>query len=1081
MEEPVEADNAGSGDAGGGGGGGGAGSPRASTELHSELRVRAGLGGNVAASLVEVIAKPVEEERRGPGRSALAWDQHVASFLRRRGVGGIAPAHAERLKKSHSSGSIVQYSVAREGTLFTSDDEDEASPAKLNGHETAPAAAARFANGTRNRHKPGADEDTEDEDTAYAHAHIAVARVAEPPLLRDCSADSLIPETLLGPGRARNPLALDEDIGATTPGSASQASSGIDDTSTEGEDNISLQKSEDSRPQPLHTRSSLQLDERLVRERSRQFPGSRMTGVGIMSGSRNDVGVSSVSLRLDDEEDSDFDLGEYDSSASPDVMRAKSLASPRALGGPEMFDFDIMKRKTRIKPSKKLDRPSVRKGQMWTVRVLLFPLFLSWWSGKLKTRWLIVSLMVYMMQLSATTLYWLSPEEPSEVTRYEIVSSLILLLVVAFMLGHCAAVSNAVTTALKKEREDVPPAAGAQANEASAFRPDVAQALEKQRQQRQRQQQQQQMLQRRLQQRQQAEQLGNAQQARGQGLRQPRQNGGSRMPNRSSTAFSVGSVKYVTDHDDYDEEDDSISSDEEEQTDLDEVQNKKDSLEGLGRPLSQKTVTSARSAAPALGLRAGGGTLSGDDERPEQAGAASNAEGRARPISNSSAKSSASSPPSTRADASHLAPPVRGPDILHLGSGSAARRRPRLMHKTSSVRSLLWSSAGPQESTLSVSDVRNRIYERISMSKLDRTRVRIADISVLAMAALPTLFRCAESVLPALCWFADQPESAALLSFGGFDTFLQESVCAPALLQTNGTTNMGSGSINITSRVAQGGLDTTTDPLVCYIADQERCEHTMLEAMIAAASKRYDKQAIFISFSSMLATLFLLAIFFQFVVIAEEIFRRRLLYAKYFGQLTSSRRSQKARLPHFRLNRVNHIRVWLDLRNDSREAHNSTYQFGDAAANTLVIVTLTVVARVCLRLFSGAWSFQRLDDWATLLLSTTFSIFMYRFMNLASDTQKKYNASARVLYTEQLNIYIQLFANPANKEELVACNNMLKIAIKLLSSESKPGKDAYKAILLNPVVYNLFRVTILSAMGTMSSDVLGFKVRLWKI
>ena len=119
-----------------------------------------------------------------------------------------------------------------------------------------------------------------------------------------------------------------------------------------------------------------------------------------------------------------------------------------------------------------------------------------------------------------------------------------------------------------------------------------------------------------------------------------------------------------------------------------------------------------------------------------------------------------------------------------------------------------------------------------------------------------------------------------------------------------------------------------------------------------------------------------------------------------------------------------------------------------------------------------------------LVGASCLSLFMYRFVELAGKTKKKYNSS-KVLYTEQLNLYIKIFSNPSDKEELVACNNMLKICLKLIKemeASGKEGKDkGYKGLLQNPVVYNLMRVTILSALGTMSGKVLGFKVKLWKI
>ena len=41
---------------------------------------------------------------------------------------------------------------------------------------------------------------------------------------------------------------------------------------------------------------------------------------------------------------------------------------------------------------------------------------------------------------------------------------------------------------------------------------------------------------------------------------------------------------------------------------------------------------------------------------------------------------------------------------------------------------------------------------------------------------------------------------------------------------------------------------------------------------------------------------------------------QRCLYAKLFGWLTSSRKSRRAGLPHFRLHKVRNIKTWLSLR-----------------------------------------------------------------------------------------------------------------------------------------------------------------------
>lgn len=53
---------------------------------------------------------------------------------------------------------------------------------------------------------------------------------------------------------------------------------------------------------------------------------------------------------------------------------------------------------------------------------------------------------------------------------------------------------------------------------------------------------------------------------------------------------------------------------------------------------------------------------------------------------------------------------------------------------------------------------------------------------------------------------------------------------------------------------------------------------------------------------------------FFLLAVAERTYKQRLLYAKLFSHLTSSRRAQKSDLPHFRLNKVRNIKTWLSVR-----------------------------------------------------------------------------------------------------------------------------------------------------------------------
>lgn len=55
-------------------------------------------------------------------------------------------------------------------------------------------------------------------------------------------------------------------------------------------------------------------------------------------------------------------------------------------------------------------------------------------------------------------------------------------------------------------------------------------------------------------------------------------------------------------------------------------------------------------------------------------------------------------------------------------------------------------------------------------------------------------------------------------------------------------------------------------------------------------------------------------LFFFVLAVAERAYKQRFLYAKLFSHLTSSRRARKSKVPHFRLNKVRNIKIWLSVR-----------------------------------------------------------------------------------------------------------------------------------------------------------------------
>ena len=58
----------------------------------------------------------------------------------------------------------------------------------------------------------------------------------------------------------------------------------------------------------------------------------------------------------------------------------------------------------------------------------------------------------------------------------------------------------------------------------------------------------------------------------------------------------------------------------------------------------------------------------------------------------------------------------------------------------------------------------------------------------------------------------------------------------------------------------------------------------------------------------------LASLLFFLLAVAERTYKQRLLYAKLFSHLTSTRRARKSDLPHFRLNKVINIKTWLSVR-----------------------------------------------------------------------------------------------------------------------------------------------------------------------
>ncbi|XP_036779301.2 protein PHTF1 isoform X4 [Manis pentadactyla] len=151
----------------------------------------------------------------------------------------------------------------------------------------------------------------------------------------------------------------------------------------------------------------------------------------------------------------------------------------------------------------------------------------------------------------------------------------------------------------------------------------------------------------------------------------------------------------------------------------------------------------------------------------------------------------------------------------------------------------------------------------------------------------------------------------------------------------------------------------------------------------------------------------------------------------------------------------------------------------DVVVSSVFLLTLSIAFICCAQVLQGHKTF--LNDaynWEFLIWETALLLFLLRLASLGSETNKKYS-NVSILLTEQINLYLKMEKKPNKKEQLTLVNNVLKLSTKLLKELDTPFR--LYGLTMNPLIYNITRVVILSAVSGVISDLLGFNIRLWKI
>ncbi|XP_068774737.1 protein PHTF1 isoform X2 [Struthio camelus] len=258
---------------------------------------------------------------------------------------------------------------------------------------------------------------------------------------------------------------------------------------------------------------------------------------------------------------------------------------------------------------------------------------------------------------------------------------------------------------------------------------------------------------------------------------------------------------------------------------------------------------------------------------------------------------------------------------------------------------------------------------------------------------------------------------------------------------------------------------------------EQLCSISIKELLHIFCGAPASTPVIVLSAINFLERLCLTWMFFFMMCVAERTYKQRFLFAKLFSHITSARKARKYEIPHFRLKKVENIKIWLSLR--SYLKRRGPQRSVDVVVSSVFLLALSIAFICCAQVLKGHKTFLNAAyNWEFLIWEAALLLFLLRLASLGSETNKKYS-NISILLTEQINLYLKMEKKPNKKEQLSLVNNVLKLSTKLLKELDTPFR--LYGLTMNPLIYNITRVVILSAVSGVISDLLGFNIRLWKI